>query len=75
MKQSEDIIIKNFDDESIIFSTFRSREISDKDDILQYFYNKEKLVNIGSVETMIASSESKLEKNRILYNSMCNRRK
>lgn len=71
MNQSENILIKNFNNEMIIFSTFYSPEIADKDNIPQYFYSTGKTVNIDSVKTMIASSDSKIEKDNILYTTDC----
>lgn len=71
MKQTESILIQNFNTETLTFSTFYSLEISDKNDIIQYFFNTGETVNIGSVETMFMSSGSKVQKNNILYTTEC----
>lgn len=71
MKQTENIRIKNFNTKMLIFSTDYSPEISDKDDIMQYFYDTGKTVNIGSVEMMFISSGSKVQRNNILYTTEC----
>lgn len=71
MKQTENIRIKNFNTKMLIFSTDYSPEISDKDDIMQYFYDTGETVNIGSVEMMFISSGSKVQRNNILYTTEC----
>lgn len=71
MKQTENIRIKNFNTKMLIFSTDYSPEISDKDDIIQYFYDTGETVNIGSVEMMFISSGSKVQRNNILYTTEC----
>lgn len=71
MKQTENIRIKNFNNKMLIFSTDYSPEISDKDDIMQYFYDTGETVNIGSVEMMFISSGSKVQRNNILYTTEC----
>lgn len=71
MKQTENIHIKNFNTKMLIFSTDYSPEISDKDDIMQYFYDTGETVNIGSVEMMFISSGSKVQRNNILYTTEC----
>lgn len=71
MKQTENIRIKNFNTKMLIFSTDYSPEISDKDDIMQYFYDTGETVNIGSLEMMFISSGSKVQRNNILYTTEC----
>lgn len=71
MKQTENIRIKNFNSEMLTFSTDYSLEISDKDDIIQYFYDTGETVNIGSLEMMFISSGSKVQRNNILYTTEC----
>lgn len=67
MKQTENIRIKNFNTKMLIFSTDYSLEISDKDDIIQYFYDTGETVNIGAMKSVLISPSSQIEKNNILY--------
>lgn len=71
MKQTESITIQGFNTEMLTFSTSNSPEISDKNDIMQYFYDTGETVNIGSMQTTFVSSGSKLQKNNIIYITEC----